>query len=920
LDSFLTDWPEPELSQMRSELEALTKARTILNEAGGSPEGATVDFVRPQTAELAGIAAAIVPPGGTLDHKLDSMAQTREHLLPESGSPDGQETPLPAMAIAGYEILGVLGRGAMGIVYKARQRGLNRLVALKMILSGEHAAAYERARFKSEAEAVAQLQHANIVQIYEVGEDEGRPFFSLEFVDGISLDKKVQGTPLAPKEAASLSRLLALAMDYAHQRGIIHRDLKPANVLLTVDGTPKIGDFGLAKRLENDSGQTRTGTVLGTPSYMAPEQAEGKIDKVGPLADVYSLGAVLYDLLTGRAPFRGTTLLETLEQVRTREPVRPLELQPNVPRDLETICLKCLQKDPHRRYQCAGALADDLDRFLKNEPILARPVGRIERAWRWCKRNPRIAGLSAAVVLLVIIWAATSSILAWNLKLQTDQAVKNEKEAQQQTILANKNEKEAQKQTIIARKKEKTAKDTADAAVQEMVHLGAMLQNRLQSKRLSILAPPEVQRLRAEILDTLRKSLRIVSARIEAAEATTFAEAASYQSLGDLLKKLGQGKEAQAAYQKAHELVKKQADANPFSDLARGNLGLLIQRLGDVPFEVNGDARTAMDYYRQARDVHWDIYANPKDGFYKKLALQRIISHDDIHLGETQLALGMPAEARKSFEEALAFRLAWLEANPKKGPTNNVARSWVMQAHYDLGIAASHLADGRTAKEHFEKALRIGAALVKETKYWDYYADLADVQGVQGDALFRLGKNKEAEKSYRESLANLKQALKLNPDDLTRQGLLAQTHERIAVVAKRLKNNSDADKHFQEAFKLRKEMYLLQENNPMYQAAFALAGARIGKIVPADHFAAKFRPAMEKSPELLLQLARCWSLCASIDSPQKDQYLKKGMEALKAATREDYKDVVVLQTDADLEALRPAPAFQSVITLVKSRY
>ncbi|HEV3262371.1 MAG TPA: serine/threonine-protein kinase, partial [Gemmataceae bacterium] len=272
--------------------------------------------------------------------------------------------------IAGYEILGVLGRGGMGVVYQARQVKLRRLVALKMILAGQHAGPEQLARFRAEAEAVARLQHANIVQIHEVGEHDGQPFFSLEFVEGGSLAHKLAGVPEPPAQAARLVETLARAIEAAHQRGIIHRDLKPANVLLTADGTPKITDFGLAKHLQDEpavskgepgvstaGGLTATGAVLGTPSYMAPEQAAGKAGEMTAAVDIYALGAILYELLTGRPPFRAATVLETLEQVRTVEPVPPSRLQPKVPRDLETICLKCLEKEPGKRYPSAQELA-----------------------------------------------------------------------------------------------------------------------------------------------------------------------------------------------------------------------------------------------------------------------------------------------------------------------------------------------------------------------------------------------------------------------------------------------------------------------------------------------------------------------------------------------------------------------------------
>jgi serine/threonine protein kinase len=306
--------------------------------------------------------------------------------------------------VTGYDILGELGRGGMGIVYKARQVKLNRLVALKMVLSGQHAGRDDLLRFRTEAEAVASLQHLNIVQIYEVGDQDGCPYFSLEYVTGGSLEDKLDREALLPAAAAAqLLETLARAVHAAHQRGIIHRDLKPANVLLTSDGVPKITDFGLAKRLDAP-GQTSTGSVMGTPSYMAPEQAEGKTRELGPAVDIYALGAILYELLTGRPPFLGATPLDTLHQVRHQEPVPPRQLQPKVPRDLETLALKCLRKEPRHRYASAAALADDLGRFLRGEPIQARPVSRLVRGWRWCRRKPSQAALAGVSALGVVVF------------------------------------------------------------------------------------------------------------------------------------------------------------------------------------------------------------------------------------------------------------------------------------------------------------------------------------------------------------------------------------------------------------------------------------------------------------------------------------------------------------------------------------
>lgn len=307
--------------------------------------------------------------------------------------------------IPGYEVEAVLGLGGASIVYRALNLRLNRHVALKMLLAGPYATPEELERFQLEAQAVAGLHHPNIVQLYEAGDVDQRPYFTMELVEGGNLARKLAGAPQPVHEAASLLASAAEAVHFAHQRGIIHRDLKPANILLAVDGTPKVSDFGLARRLES-AGMTITGVALGTPSYMSPEQARGQQKSVGPAADVYALGAILYETLTGRPPFRGESSAATLQQVLADDPVPPAQLNPRVPRDLETICLKCLDKDPNGRYASAEALADDLRRFGRGEPITARPVGLIGRSLRFARRRPAVAALSgallAATILLVI--------------------------------------------------------------------------------------------------------------------------------------------------------------------------------------------------------------------------------------------------------------------------------------------------------------------------------------------------------------------------------------------------------------------------------------------------------------------------------------------------------------------------------------
>jgi serine/threonine protein kinase len=340
--------------------------------------------------------------------------------------------------VPGFEILGELGRGGMAVVYRARQVALQRIVALKMVRHWAHAGPKELARFRAEAAVIARLQHPNIVQVYDVGEVAGRPYFALEFVAGGSLAHHLRGIPQPIRPAAQMVETLARAVHVAHANGVVHRDLKPANILLSDQGTgngewskdsaaaaprspltthlPKIADFGVARCAASDGEAQRdptvTGEILGTPSYMAPEQAAASRQPVGPAADVYALGAILYELLTGRPPFRGGAPLETVLQALHTEPVPVTTLQPNVPRDLETICLKCLRKEPHKRYGSALELAEEIERFLRNEPIRARPVRTVEKLWRWVRRHPLPSGLLAAGLLAPLVALTALSLLS----------------------------------------------------------------------------------------------------------------------------------------------------------------------------------------------------------------------------------------------------------------------------------------------------------------------------------------------------------------------------------------------------------------------------------------------------------------------------------------------------------------------------
>jgi serine/threonine protein kinase len=368
-------------------------------------------------------------------------------------------------AIAGYEILDELGSGGMGVVFKARQTALQRLVALKMLRRASPVTAEQIARLRTEAEALARLQHPNIVQVHEIGEHEGRPYLVMEYVAGPDLARRLAGRPQRPRDAARLVEVLARAVQAVHDCGIIHRDLKPGNILvqesgdggqgsevrgdaagradsclLSTDSCLKITDFGLAVDPATMSRLTQPGMAVGTPCYMAPEQARGRAARIGPAVDIYALGSILYEALTGRPPFGGAGPEETVAQLLLEEPISPARLRPGLPRDLVTICLKCLEKDPRRRYARAADLADDLERFRESRPIQARPVGPFGRTWRWCRRRPLVATLATLLALLAAALVVT--VVVYEMKLQAALAGQLEQTEQRLTVKENEAEEE----------------------------------------------------------------------------------------------------------------------------------------------------------------------------------------------------------------------------------------------------------------------------------------------------------------------------------------------------------------------------------------------------------------------------------------------------------------------------------------------
>ncbi len=520
--------------------------------------------------------------------------------------------PISLPEIDGYAVTGLLGRGGMGRVYLAKDLTLNRTVAIKMLIdTGDDMLA---ARLHTESQAVARLQHPNIAQVFETGQVHGQPFIVLEYLNGGSLTQKLAGKPQPPLEAARLLETLARAIAHCHQHGIIHRDLKPANILLAGDGTPKITDFGLAKRLHEDSSLTRTGEVLGTPSYMAPEQASGGTSKVGPAADIYALGALLYEVLTGRPPFQGPDSVQTLMMVLTMDPVAPSTLLPKVPRDLETICLKCLEKSPRKRYQNAELLGDDLRRFLEGQPILARPVGVVERTIKLARRRPATALLIAfGLVSMLGLLAGSLYLHATNLRLETSNRETNES-------------------LTLAR----------DAIDKMLVRLSDEL------------APhPQSDQLRRDSLEDARRLYEKLTAIRPNDHATLRQTADALVKLGAIYSDLGQLDNAEATFRKALTF---QNDLNDNTN----RLGIATTLLHLAKLEQKrGKHEQTISLGREAMEALVSASDNADPPTLRVKA--------DIH---TALAISKRSrqlldDAGKEHQTALALRTQWLAAEPE---------------------------------------------------------------------------------------------------------------------------------------------------------------------------------------------------------------------------------------------------------------
>jgi serine/threonine protein kinase/tetratricopeptide (TPR) repeat protein len=613
---------------------------------------------------------------------------------------------LPPPVVPGYEILGVLGRGGMGVVYKARQTNLDRIVALKMIIAGCHAKPEYLARFRTEAEAVASLQHPHVVQIFDIGEHGGSPYISLEFAEGGSLAQRLNATPLPARQAAALLETLARTLHAAHQRGILHRDLKPGNILLQIkpqtrepraeeednkadaayefrisDFTPKIADFGLAKKLDAGPGQTGSGHVMGTPSYMAPEQATGK-KEIGPTVDVYALGAVLYELLTGRPPFRAETSVDTMFQVIHEQPVSPRRLQPKLPRDLETICLKCLEKEPRKRYSSAGELAAELERFLAHEPIHARPTGPIHRLGRWCKRKPVPASLLLALCL-ALGGGVTGVVSQW-LRAEEGQA--------------------------RARRKQLESEERLRQAKQAVDEFFTLVSEDL------LLKEPSLKPLRKKLLERALGYYRRFLEGHDEDEVLKAELAAAYTRVGQITTDIGSKAEARAVYQQARALYTQLVAENPEDRrllVAQAKTCTSLARL----LTDTGEWAEAQSLAEQMLRLLEPSVGQPED---LEVRIQLVRTYNV--LARIYTDIDKQGAALKSYEQARAH----LEELIRDRPEDPKFQNQLAATCNGIGNARRQLGRASQALPEYENALRILEQLCKQhPAVTDFQFDLA---------------------------------------------------------------------------------------------------------------------------------------------------------------------------------------------------
>ena len=832
------------------------------------------------------------------------------------------EARRPAPSVEGYELLGELGRGSVGVVYKARHRALNRLVALKMVMAGSHVGREQLARFATEARAVAALRHPAIVQIHEIGESGGLPFLSLEYVEGTSLDRKLGGRPQDPREAVRLIAVLADAVHLAHRHGILHRDIKPANVLLTADGAPKLTDFGLAKDLHDHSSQTCAGTLLGTPSYMAPEQACGDLATLGPAADIHALGAILYEMLVGRPPFLGASPYETTMQVVNDEPVAPSRLVGRLPRDVETICLKCLQKDPAKRYHDADALAEDCRRLLRDEPILSRPVSTTERAWRWCRRNPRLAALAASVAGLLVVLAVGSTTAAILLDARRKVAVEALDLAERHKRDFERAFDEGERQRHAAEAAEKRAVDSARVAQAQTILAFDTAQLLVDKVQTQLRDAPGTRGLKADLLQTALDGLEKIAESVSGenvSAATAGLDSADKLALaarmrrGAIYRDIGESEKAKAEYAISEAIARRRVAAQPDNPASKGNLAVVLTSLGEMHAETDRDFPAARACLEEALRIWRALDSAPRS------AMDEATTSANVAEACTTLAVlcgrvGDTAVAGALFEEALRRRRDLALAHPgNRTLAGDFARSSVAMA--EMAFAEG---DTALARRRYAECIDTYEGIVA-TSPDDPLArfELANTLGNYGECCLRSGAPEEARALLERALTIHREVAAIDEEDLDLRRSVGVDLYRLAVVDALAGLSPAASGRIGECERIRKAIVDQDPANDLHRIEWMLALARSGDHRTAAGMAADVRDSRPDS-EILLHVARCLAQCSvAAGDAEPDlvpRYVEGALEALDTAVHAGFVDSVSIRTDPDLAPLRGTPPFDALLT------
>lgn len=884
-------------SEREQRLDELATAYLKAQEAGQTPDRQALLDSNP---ELASELREFFADQDRLERLAASplLPDTNRTPLPKrtNGGP-GSLLPPPPRSFGEYTVLAALGQGGMGVVWKARQRRPDRLVALKMFRAGDLASPTDVQRFRNEAEVIAQLDHPHILPVYEVGEHDGVHYFSMKLVEGGSLAAHPDSYRADPRSAARLLATIARAVHYAHQRGILHRDLKPSNILLDSEGQPHVSDFGLAKRVETDSSLTQSGTLVGTPSYMAPEQTSGNKGAVTTATDVYGLGAVLYALLTGRPPFVGETVLETMEQVKNREPVPPRRINPKVDRDLETICLKCLQKEPNRRYESAQVLAEDLERWLKGEPIRARRAGRWERLRKWVRRRPALASLIMVSILAVLGLLAG---LLWH-DAQLEEAARREHDQAEQ----------ARRERDAAEESRRWARQAVDDMYTEVAEKWLQRQPRLQP----------LQR------DFLEKALRFYQHDAEqdgAVSAVQQRTGMAYYRLGGIQRMLGRHKEALEGDRKALTIFQKlHADA-PQEAVYRYQLSACYHALG-LELKDTGKLSEADQVLQQAialcQRLLLDFPDRPQ--FRDHLAACRIthagLLADTGRVPEAERAyretldmleksvgrssadpkyrntlattydllscllvnIGRPREAEPIIRKALAI----LEKLATEHPGEPEYRGRWATNLQNLGTVLIRSGRAREAQEVYRQALTIETKLVADfPAVPGYRFDLATTQSNFGVLLRAAGQREEAMKSYEQAIAGMKTLAARFPNVILYRRHLGTFHGNMGNLLGDMGRHREREEAYRRALEIQRRLVADYPKIPDYQMDLAQSYENLGGVCQAMGRLPEAEAARLQALELREKLAAtfpavpryrrdlancCWAIAAGLlESPR----------------------------------------------------